>query len=266
VAFWTSISGELIRFVGYAFVDNGCLGRRDESHWRDDRSRKKLSARATVPTTFVDYLKTLPNDAQWALMNINLTDDGLTIAEAIRDGTAIGISVGSLKDGFGTASWVLEGSSPRHRIRGDNIVPGDTADQGSYRSELSGLYGITLGVYALCEFYKINQGAIEVGCDCITALERRFDEAQNSSISAQHFDVILAIRNIRARYPIRWKYRHVKGHQDDDHSIFWTDGLFLISTWIKQPRFPGIGMPNTDTVQSGRSTENRDRSGLTRKS
>jgi hypothetical protein len=35
--------------------------------------------------------------------------------------------------------------SPRHRIRGDNIVPGDTADQGSYRSELSGLYGITMG-------------------------------------------------------------------------------------------------------------------------
>jgi hypothetical protein len=65
--------------------------------------------------------------------SINLTDDGLSIAQAIRDGTAIGISDRSFEDGFGTASWVLEGSSPRHRIRGDNIVPGDTADQGSYR-------------------------------------------------------------------------------------------------------------------------------------
>jgi hypothetical protein len=195
---------------------------RDE--WRD--------LPATVPTTFAAYLKTLPKDAQWALRDINLADDGLTIAQAIRDGTAIGISDGSFKDGFGTASWVLEGLSPRHRIRGDNIVPGDTADQGSYRSELSGLYGITMGVYALCEFYKIAQGAIEVGCDGITALERGFDEAKNPSISTQHFDVILAIRNIRARCPIRWKHRHVKGHQDDNRSILWTDGIFLILTGI----------------------------------
>jgi hypothetical protein len=39
---------------------------------------------ATVPTTFVEYLQTLPKDAQWALQDINLTDDGLTIAQAIR--------------------------------------------------------------------------------------------------------------------------------------------------------------------------------------
>jgi hypothetical protein len=56
----------------------------------------------------------------------------------------------------GTASWVVEGSSPSHRIRGDNIVPSDTEDQSSYRSELSGLYGITASIHALCEFYKID--------------------------------------------------------------------------------------------------------------
>ena len=112
-----------------------------------------------------------------------------------------------------TASWVLEGASPLHSIRGDNIVPGNTEDQGSYRSELAGLYGITLCVYALCEFYKIDQGTFEVGCDGITALERGFDAVQHPSIAAQHFDLILAIRNIRARFPISWNHRHVKGHQ-----------------------------------------------------
>jgi hypothetical protein len=105
-------------------------------------------------------------------LDINLTGDGRTIAQALRDGTAIGISDGSFKDGFDTASWVLEGVSRCYRVRGDNIVPGDMVDQGSYRSELSGLYGITLGVHALCEFYKIDQGAIEVGCDGIAALEK----------------------------------------------------------------------------------------------
>jgi hypothetical protein len=169
---------------------------------------------ATEPTTFADYRKTLPQDAQWALRGIQLTDDGRTIAQVIRDGTAIAVSDGSFKDCFGTASWVVEGSSPSHRIRGDNIVRGDTEDQGSYCSELSGLYGITVVLHTLCEFYKIDQGTIEVGCDGITALERGFDETQNPSSAAQQLDLILAIRNIRARCPIHWKHRHVKGHQD----------------------------------------------------
>jgi hypothetical protein len=103
-----------------------------------------------------------------------LTDVGRTITQAIGDGTAIAVSDGSFKDCFGTASWVVEGSSPSHRMRGDNIVPGDTEDQGSYRSELSGLHGIILVIHALCEFYKIDQGTIEVGCDSITALEKGF--------------------------------------------------------------------------------------------
>jgi hypothetical protein len=59
---------------------------------------------ATEPTTFAGYLKTLPQDAQWALRDIKLTDDGRTIAQAIRDGTAIAVSDGSFKDCVGTAS------------------------------------------------------------------------------------------------------------------------------------------------------------------
>jgi hypothetical protein len=113
--------------------------------------------------------------------------------------------------------------APHHCIREfdgeDNFVPGDTEDQGSYRSELSGLY-CTGVIHALCEFYKIDQGTIEVGCDGITSLERGFDETQYPSNAAQHFDLILAIRNIRASCPIHWKHRHVKGHQDDSSSVF----------------------------------------------
>jgi hypothetical protein len=70
-----SRSGQLIFAFGSA---------RDE--WRD--------LPATAPTTFAAYLKTLPKDAQWAPRDINLTDDGLTITQKIRSGTAIGISDG----------------------------------------------------------------------------------------------------------------------------------------------------------------------------
>jgi hypothetical protein len=66
----------------------------------------------------------------------------------------------------------------------------------------------------------------------------------------------------RSRYP---SVRHGLPEVRDTGNIilfFWTDGLFLISTWIWQPEFTGIGMPNTDTVQCGRSTDSRGRSGL----
>jgi hypothetical protein len=98
------------------------------------------------------YLKTLPKDAQWALRDINLTDDGLTIAQVICDGTALGMSDGSFKDDFGTASWVLEGSSPRHRIRGDNCPRrhggSRLLSQRTLRLVRDYTGSITLGVYA----------------------------------------------------------------------------------------------------------------------
>jgi hypothetical protein len=67
--------------------------------------------------------------------------------------------------------------------------------------------------------FKIDQAAIELGCDGIATLERGSDETQNPSIAAQHFDLILAIRSIRACCPIHWKHHHVKGHQDDNPSL-----------------------------------------------
>jgi hypothetical protein len=156
----------------------------------------------------VDYLKTLAHDAQWAFRDINVTDDGRTIAQAIRDSTAIGISDGSFKDGFGTASSTWEQDCPRRH--------------GGSRFQSQRIFRLVWyyigGVPPSASSTRFYQGAIEVGCDGIAALERRFDKAQNPSIAAQHFVLILVIRNIRARCSIRWKHRRVKGHQDDNPS------------------------------------------------
>jgi hypothetical protein len=46
-------------------------------------------ARSPYHRTY-NVLKILPKDAQWALMDINLTDDGLTIAQVIRGNSAVG--------------------------------------------------------------------------------------------------------------------------------------------------------------------------------
>jgi hypothetical protein len=68
----------------------------------------------------------------------------------------IAVSDGSFQDQYGTAAWVLEGSTPKGRIVGAVIVPGTAKDQSAYRSELAGIYSILLCVKKLCEFFHIT--------------------------------------------------------------------------------------------------------------
>ena len=74
--------------------------------------------------TLQDRLANLPDSAKWAFSELKLTDDGSTIAQAIKDGLAIGVDDGSLKLLFGTAAFVIEGPTPTHRIIGANQVSG----------------------------------------------------------------------------------------------------------------------------------------------
>jgi hypothetical protein len=47
---------------------------------------------------------------------------------------------------------------------------------------------------------------------------KKFRRNAESPIAAQHFYLILAVRNLHARYHIRWKHRHGKDHQHDNSS------------------------------------------------
>jgi hypothetical protein len=69
-----------------------------------------------------------------------MQDDGSIIASTILCGEAIAVSDDSFKDQYGTAAWVIEGSSDRQgRISGAVIVPGHAEDQSTYHSELVGI-------------------------------------------------------------------------------------------------------------------------------
>jgi hypothetical protein len=85
-------------------------------------------------------------------------------------------------------------------------VPGAPEDQSSYRSELAGLYGIAMMVQVICEHFGITSGGIEVGCDGQIAIQRVFGEGPhfNPAIKDADYDIL------------KWTWRHVAGHQDDD--------------------------------------------------
>jgi hypothetical protein len=151
----------------------------------------------------------------WAFEDVQIVEDGRTIAAAILNGTCIGVSDGSFKDGFGTAAWVLEGSDSTGRIRGNATVPGADADQCSYRSEIAGLYAMVRMVQKVCEFHDIQEGTVELCCDGESPLRRCAKEQWITLATEQHFDMIEAIIAAMKQSTVRWKLRHIRGHQDE---------------------------------------------------
>jgi hypothetical protein len=78
---------------------------------------------------------------------------------------------------------------------------------------LGGLYGIVTMVEALVSAYDIMEGAIEVGCNGKLAL-RAFDLGYYFDPQQANFDFLSAILTSVRASPLRWKYRHILGHQD----------------------------------------------------
>jgi hypothetical protein len=164
---------------------------------------------------------------KWAVEKFAVTDGGRALADAIRLGHAIAVSDGSYKDELGMAAYVLEGENGTNRIVAVLKVPGLSADQSPYRSELSGLYGIVVMVEVVCTHFEITSGAIEVGCDGLSALRKAFGQGSNfdPDIKDPDYDLLSAIRKALARSPAKWTWRHVLGHQDDD------DGIEVLDRW-----------------------------------
>jgi hypothetical protein len=162
-------------------------------------------------------IRNLPQATRWAVVDCSCSPSSapVALASAIADSTCFAVSDGSFKAGFGTSAWILGGHNIPDEIIGKNIVPGHSEDQSSFRSELSGLFGIASMVAVLCEQYDIQSGGVEVGCDGKEALRRCFEDDFSPSPSDAHFDLIVATRTMLSRSPIRWQFRHVKGHQDE---------------------------------------------------
>jgi hypothetical protein len=172
-----------------------------------------------MPSVYRALLKTSVKDHVsvqdlWAIRSLDCPNNGETIAQALIRGNAIAICDGSYKDQFGTAGFALQnGSSREYRILGANVTPGHPEDQNPYRSEVGGIAAIIIIVEAITTIYDIQTGAIELGCDCESALTAVFSHEYDTP-SQPHYDLIHEIRKKLAASPIIWTPRHVRGHQD----------------------------------------------------
>jgi hypothetical protein len=164
----------------------------------------------------VEAIDRLPSGQQWAVKRFDTTDNGVTVARALQAGQAVALSDGLYKDQFGTSAMIIKVQDLLHSIVAVNVVPGNSESQGSFQSELSGLFGLAVLVNVICSVHQVTQGAIECGCDGKTALNKLSNLDDDIDPNGQQFDLLSATRAALRASPVKWTFYHVKGHQDKD--------------------------------------------------
>jgi Reverse transcriptase (RNA-dependent DNA polymerase) len=169
-------------------------------------------------SSFSEFLAGSIIEEKWCLECLDMSDEGISITNALKNGTAIAVSDGSYKETFGTAAFVLEGVNSNGRIVNTVIAPGNAHNQSPYRSELTGIYATMVLVQKLCKYYDISSGQIEFACDGLSALNKAFSYVALISVDEPSYDLLAAIRHQWLYSSVQWKIRHVKGHQDDERA------------------------------------------------
>ena len=160
---------------------------------------------------------------QWAIRSFFCPDNGTGIASAIIQGNAVAVCDGSYKENFGTAGFVIQkGNSKNLRITGAHVTPGHPDEINPYRSELGGILALVIVTEAIVAFHDIREGTIEVGCDCESGITAVFEHEYDTP-KQPHHDLIHEIRQKLAVSRLTWKFRHIRGHQDEHISYHLLD-------------------------------------------
>ena len=153
-------------------------------------------------------------------------DGGSAIAAGIIAGTAAGISDGSAHriEQYGASVWIFfENELSLCSIDGANWVTGPHGCQEAYQSELSGIHGMLITVEVIVYVFDIVNGSIILGLDGLGAISKS-RQFMPLNPGDHCFDILQDICVRIACLPIKIKWRHVKGHQNDHlnyHSMDW---------------------------------------------
>jgi hypothetical protein len=189
-----------------------------------------------LPThgTFFEFLKA-KTGLDWCTDDLVVAPDCTELVLGTKAGLTA-ISDGSFKNTWGTAAWTIGITEHKQYISGQVVCPGGADAHSSYRSELTGLYVILAIMNHFCEYYQIEEGSIEIGCDGLSALQTSFDQGLNLLSDIPDYDLIGAIYHMRKTSKVLWSYHHVKGHQDDEGSDLddWAKQSVKMDAWAKQ--------------------------------
>ena len=111
---------------------------------------------------------------------------------------------------------IIEGNNQgKHIIEASCATPGFPRDQDAYRSKILGVIHVVKIVEILIAKFNITERSITLGCDGLDAILMALDQFSSFTFTSNHFDILTAIHKITKESNIIWRWRHVKGHQDD---------------------------------------------------
>lgn len=183
---------------------------------RYEGSASEVEKEETNPTTIKELIDEW--ELAWPLESSSFPDNGRTVAEALRDGSAIAVADGSyqpkLSDAVATAAWTIHAPKTKTNCSGVCQAAGIRKDSNAYRGELQGIHAALLGILALCKFHEITSGSVRLGCDCETAIKKSEPQWLRVPQKTKHADIIRAIRRLVKEIPVKVNFEHVDGHQD----------------------------------------------------
>jgi hypothetical protein len=172
---------------------------------------------APSPTELATAITIVDPQYLWATETLLHTDNGVAVAQAIRDGTGLAVSDGSFKDSRSTSAFLLEGSAGASgRIYGTNRVPGQRMDQDSYRGELGGILGVLHTAHCVATINGMWSGRLRLGLNGEEAMK------QAAIVGPIHpkmrsFDLLAEIRALRSPLAFTVNFFWIEGHQHERH-------------------------------------------------
>ena len=139
---------------------------------------------------------------------------------------AVAMTDGSFKDDHATAAWGVKQNveDDRYVARDTTVSSGHPIIQSAYRSELTGILALVRAVNAASLGAEPGQGHVEVGCDCLSAITVVTQEWEPRPTSTLQGDLVYSIQREIEQSPVGWRFRHVRGHQDDGSGLLELDG------------------------------------------
>ena len=142
------------------------------------------------------------------------------------------VSDGSYDKGVGAYAFLAQPQGPYLSLRdidyrqlaySSGAVEGSKWDMNSYRAELQGILAAIEFTNKLCG-NTVTSGSCTLYCDSKGALFAAFGHKRPTPKWAS-YDLVRKIRNAVANSPIKWKFGHIKGHQDANCSFEKLDSL-----------------------------------------
>ena len=100
----------------------------------------------------------------WVYQNISLLEYLPELVSEFHPGVMRSACDGSFDEDSSTVAWYIDGN--RSIIRGVNIVPLGSVTLDPKRCELADIYTILRIVDFMVKYYDLDNGVIEIGCDC----------------------------------------------------------------------------------------------------